>query len=55
VVVRVQAVGPAGIEHAFTACLYDTMVEVERDMRWLGLSWMPRDPDDDPFIVGVWL
>jgi hypothetical protein len=37
------------------ACLYDRLDLVQRDYRAYGLTWLPRDPGDDPCIVGVWL
>lgn len=55
VVVRCQRVGPAGIEHAAIACVYRSVEEAHRDFEHSGLTWMPRQPGDMPFIVGVWL
>jgi hypothetical protein len=55
VVVRCQRVGPAGIEHAAIGCLYGSLPEMAADFRHTGLHWLPRQHDDDPMIVGVWL
>ena len=55
VVVRCQRVGPAGIEHAQVACVYDSLPEAHTDFHNAGLHWLPRQQRDDPFIVGVWL
>lgn len=53
VVVREQRVGPGGIAHAPIACLYTSLEEARVDRR--GYTWLDRDPNDDPAIVGVWL
>jgi hypothetical protein len=55
VVVRCQRVGPAGIEHAQCACLYDTMAEMRAFYAHTGYTWLDRQPEDDPMIVGVWI
>lgn len=59
VVVRVQRVsgirGSTPIEHAYTACLYDTLKEAMRACEQRGLTFIERAPGDDPPIVGVWV
>lgn len=59
VVVRVQRVSSlkrhAAIEHAYTACLYNTLDEAMRECQARGLTFIERHPGDDPPIVGVWV
>lgn len=55
VVVREQRAGGGLITHAPVACLYASMQEAHHDYRRRGLTWLERQPDDDPCIVGVWV
>jgi hypothetical protein len=56
VVVREQCVTRTGqIAHRAVACLYTTLSEAMQEYRERGLHWLPREPDDDPVILGTWL
>lgn len=56
VVVREQRLyGDHEVRQCFVACLFDTFEEAMRQYVGAGLTWIPRLPDDDPTIAGVWM
>ena len=55
-VVRVQWATKSGtVDKEDVACLYGTLEEAMFDCESQGLTWIGRQPLDEPHIVGVWL